>query len=30
MPNFCTLAVYFQLDNIRQEIASLKKIVYEI
>jgi hypothetical protein len=25
MPNFCTLAVYFQLDNIRQEIVSLKK-----
>jgi hypothetical protein len=30
MPNFCTLAVYFQLDNIRQGIASLKNIVYEI
>jgi hypothetical protein len=25
MPNFCTLAVYFQLDNIRQGIASLTK-----
>ena len=25
MPNFCTLTVYFQLDNIHQGIASLKK-----
>jgi hypothetical protein len=30
MPNFCTLAVYFQLDNIHQRITSLKNIVYEI
>jgi hypothetical protein len=30
MPNFCTIAVYLHLDDIRQGIVSLKNIVYEI